>query len=178
MHLSDAFIQSDLQCIQVIHLYYQYMCSLGIEPITFALLTQCSNHWATGTHICIYVYNQCINKCQYFIYNLIIYNLIRDFLVHLYLWQNTWSSMCRTPLLKSDISPLNRCNMILVRLSQTQFMVLQKTQRTVIQKNPGVTLGPHRICPHRNSSDFHRIRTIHKHTTVHPSSHVFVKSFG
>ncbi len=25
----------------------QYMCSLGIEP-TFALLTQCSNHWATG----------------------------------------------------------------------------------------------------------------------------------
>ncbi len=27
----------------------QYMCSLGIEPTTFALLTQCSNHWATGT---------------------------------------------------------------------------------------------------------------------------------
>ncbi len=25
------------------------MCSLGIEPTTFALLTQCSNHWATGT---------------------------------------------------------------------------------------------------------------------------------
>ncbi len=23
--------------------------SLGIEPTTFALLTQCSNHWATGT---------------------------------------------------------------------------------------------------------------------------------
>ncbi len=43
MHLADAFIQSDLQCI--IHGYtffYQYVCSLGIEPTTFALLTQCS----------------------------------------------------------------------------------------------------------------------------------------
>ncbi len=29
--------------------YFQYMCSLGIEPTTFALLTQCSNHRATGT---------------------------------------------------------------------------------------------------------------------------------
>ncbi len=42
MHLADAFIQSDLQCIQAIHLYCQYVCSLGIEPTTFALLTQCS----------------------------------------------------------------------------------------------------------------------------------------
>ncbi len=42
MHLADAFIQSDLQCIQVIHLFCQYVCSLGIEPTTFALLTQCS----------------------------------------------------------------------------------------------------------------------------------------
>ncbi len=32
MHLADAFIQSDLQCIQAIHLYCQYVCSLGIEP--------------------------------------------------------------------------------------------------------------------------------------------------
>ncbi len=30
MHLADAFIQSDLECIQAIHLYCQYMCSLGI----------------------------------------------------------------------------------------------------------------------------------------------------
>ncbi len=44
LHLSDAFIQSDLQCIQVIHIYCQYMCSLRIEPTTFALLTQCSSH--------------------------------------------------------------------------------------------------------------------------------------
>ncbi len=42
MHLADAFIQSDLQCIQAIHLYCQYVCSLGIEPTNFALLTQCS----------------------------------------------------------------------------------------------------------------------------------------
>ncbi len=42
MHLADAFIQSELQCIQAIHLYCQYVCSLGIEPTTFALLTQCS----------------------------------------------------------------------------------------------------------------------------------------
>ncbi len=46
LHLADAFIQSDLQCIQAIYIYilffYQYVCSLGIEPTTFCLLTQCS----------------------------------------------------------------------------------------------------------------------------------------
>ncbi len=31
--------------------FCQYMCSLGIEPTTFALLMQCSNHWATGTRL-------------------------------------------------------------------------------------------------------------------------------
>ncbi len=46
-HLTDTFIQSNL--LQAVHLYCQYVCSLGIEPTTFALLTQCSNHWATGT---------------------------------------------------------------------------------------------------------------------------------
>ncbi len=35
MHLADAFIQSDLQSIQAIHFFYQYVCSLGIEPTTF-----------------------------------------------------------------------------------------------------------------------------------------------
>ncbi len=43
MHLADTFIQSDLllskvKCIQAIHLYCQNVCSLGIEPTTFALL--------------------------------------------------------------------------------------------------------------------------------------------
>ncbi len=41
MHLADAFIQSDLQYIQVMH-FCQYVCSLEIEPTTFVLLTQCS----------------------------------------------------------------------------------------------------------------------------------------
>ncbi len=39
MHLADTFIQSDLQCIQDI--YFLSVC-VGIEPTTFALLTQCS----------------------------------------------------------------------------------------------------------------------------------------
>ncbi len=41
MHLADAFFQSDLQ----VHSGYTFivsMCSLGIEPTTFELLTQCS----------------------------------------------------------------------------------------------------------------------------------------
>ncbi len=29
MNLADTFIQSDLQCIQAIHFFYQYVCSLG-----------------------------------------------------------------------------------------------------------------------------------------------------
>ncbi len=40
MHLADAFIQSDLQCIQAIHVFfffYHYVCSLGIEPTTFCV---------------------------------------------------------------------------------------------------------------------------------------------
>ncbi len=44
IHLADAFIQSNLQCIQSINIFFVSMCSLGIEPTTFALLTQCSNH--------------------------------------------------------------------------------------------------------------------------------------
>ncbi len=42
MHLADAFIQSDLQCIQVI----QFLCYMCVpwesNPQPFALLTQCS----------------------------------------------------------------------------------------------------------------------------------------
>ncbi len=48
MHLADAFIQSDLQCIQDIH-FCQYVCSRESNPQPFTLLTQCSNHRATGT---------------------------------------------------------------------------------------------------------------------------------
>ncbi len=39
-----------------LYIFCQYMCSLGIEPTIFALLTQCSNHWATGTFSVPFVY--------------------------------------------------------------------------------------------------------------------------
>ncbi len=47
IHLADAFIQSNLQSdlfIQSINIFFVSMYSLGIEPTTFALLTQCFNH--------------------------------------------------------------------------------------------------------------------------------------
>ncbi len=49
MHLADAFIQSDLHCIQVtVSTFYQLLLSLGIEPMILALLLPCSTSWATG----------------------------------------------------------------------------------------------------------------------------------
>ncbi len=49
MHLADAFIQSDLHCIQVtVSTVYQLLLSLGIEPMILALLAPCSTSWATG----------------------------------------------------------------------------------------------------------------------------------
>ncbi len=55
LHLADAFIQSDLQCIQAIH-FFQYVCSLGIEPTTFCAANAMLYHWATGTllHVTMY----------------------------------------------------------------------------------------------------------------------------
>ncbi len=51
LHLSDAFIQSDLHCIQVtVFTFYQLLLSLGIEPMILALLAPCSTIWATGKH--------------------------------------------------------------------------------------------------------------------------------
>ncbi len=45
MHLSDAFIQSVLQCIQVtVFTFYQLLVSLGIEPMILALLAPCSTN--------------------------------------------------------------------------------------------------------------------------------------
>ncbi len=61
MHLADAFIQSDLQCIQAIHFFVSTCVPWESNPTTFALLTQCSNHWATGTHIYDYF-------CLFFLY--------------------------------------------------------------------------------------------------------------
>ncbi len=42
MHLADAFIQSDLQCIQVIHFFVNTCVPWEFNPQPFALLTRCS----------------------------------------------------------------------------------------------------------------------------------------
>ncbi len=42
MHLGDAFIQRTYSAFKLYIFFGQYMCSLGIEPTTFALLMQCS----------------------------------------------------------------------------------------------------------------------------------------
>ncbi len=46
MHLADAFFQNDLPKSTYLtysgYTFFVSMCSPGIEPITFALLTQCS----------------------------------------------------------------------------------------------------------------------------------------
>ncbi len=42
MHLADAFIQSDLQCIQAIHFFISMCVPWELNPQPFALLTQCS----------------------------------------------------------------------------------------------------------------------------------------
>ncbi len=43
MHLADAFIQSNLHCIQVtVSTFDQLLLSLGIEPMILALLAPCS----------------------------------------------------------------------------------------------------------------------------------------
>ncbi len=60
MHLADAFIQSDLHCIQVtgFFTFYQLLLSLGIEAMILALLAPCSTIWATGKIVLI------INKVE------------------------------------------------------------------------------------------------------------------
>ncbi len=43
MNLADAFIQSDLHCIQVtVFTFYQLLLSLGIKPMILAFLAPCS----------------------------------------------------------------------------------------------------------------------------------------
>ncbi len=42
MHLADAFIQSELQCIQVIHFFVTMCVPWELNPQHFALLMQCS----------------------------------------------------------------------------------------------------------------------------------------
>ncbi len=52
LHLSDAFIQSDLQCIQVIHLL-SVCVPWELNPRPFAPLTQCSTT-EPQEHLCTY----------------------------------------------------------------------------------------------------------------------------
>ncbi len=52
MHLADTFIQSDLQSDWIqsdsgYTFFYQYVCSLGIEPTTFCAANAMLYHWAT-----------------------------------------------------------------------------------------------------------------------------------
>ncbi len=42
MHLADAFIQSDLQCIQAIHFFISTCVPWEMNPQSIVLLTQCS----------------------------------------------------------------------------------------------------------------------------------------
>ncbi len=63
MHLTDTFIQSDLQCIQAIHLFHQYVCSLGIEPTTFCAANTMLYYWATGTLLMHILYVLFMSLC-------------------------------------------------------------------------------------------------------------------
>ncbi len=49
MHLADAFIQSDLQCIQAIH--FMSVCVFPGKHTTFCTANAMLYHWATGTRL-------------------------------------------------------------------------------------------------------------------------------
>ncbi len=48
-HLADAFIQKRLTIAFRLHIYCQYVCSLGIKPTTVCAASAMLYHWATGT---------------------------------------------------------------------------------------------------------------------------------
>ncbi len=56
MHLADAFIQSDLQCIQAIHLFLSVHVFTGNRTHNLCAANAMLYHWATGTP-CNYVDN-------------------------------------------------------------------------------------------------------------------------
>ncbi len=61
LHLADAFIQIEIDSGHTFFL--QYTCSLGIEPITFALLTQCST--TESQEHCYYLLFQMVIRSNY-----------------------------------------------------------------------------------------------------------------
>ncbi len=74
MHLADALIQSDLQCVQTIHIFFSMCVPWELNTQPFALLTQCSTtepqeHRGTGTGVLrlqveknIYIFFPLMNK--------------------------------------------------------------------------------------------------------------------
>ncbi len=72
MHLADAFIQSDLQCIQANICFISMCVPWELNPRPFALLTQCSTtepqeatyiHVSTQIEIVPWLYKNCM--CYY-----------------------------------------------------------------------------------------------------------------
>ncbi len=51
IHLTDAFTKVTYRSVRLYILFYffQYVCSLGIEPTTFCAANAMLYHWATGT---------------------------------------------------------------------------------------------------------------------------------
>ncbi len=49
--------------IQTIHFFYQYVCSLGIEPTAFCAANAMLYHWATGAHK--YFHSKQVNSSTY-----------------------------------------------------------------------------------------------------------------
>ncbi len=86
MHLADAFIQSDLHCIQgTVSTFYQLLLSLGIEPMILALLAPCSTSWGTGKHYISVPKPSELNRTHSKWYGTLIkYQLNRGVTIHLY----------------------------------------------------------------------------------------------
>ncbi len=84
LYLADAFIQSDLQGIQTIHFFESVcdVCSLGIEPTTFALLTQCSTTEPQEHIILTGCRSQAVNS--YFNIYIYIFNMNANFQFDIY----------------------------------------------------------------------------------------------
>ncbi len=88
MHLSGAFIQSDVQYSQAKYFFfYQYVCSLGIEPTTFWAANAMLYHWATGTPQCTSQINAQSKANDFF--QKCITKLLIQFLATS--WLNMWS---------------------------------------------------------------------------------------
>ncbi len=80
MHLADAFIQSDLG-----NTVFVSMCSLGIEPTTFALLTQWCSTTEPQEHLYIFFYSKYETEIRY---------LLLPVKCHFYLFSAKYDTDC------------------------------------------------------------------------------------